>query len=209
MKKKQIRRGCFTLALLISAFFLTSFYLALGSLSVTLGENVFATESMEIGILGNGKDNEIKFKNYTENVNFVEPGMTLVGSFTVKNDSTFAVYYRLHFTEVSGGLANVMKATIKTEQGSVLCGPYTVNELTDRAAFTPLELGAGQSVDLRLELYFPKETGNEAQDKELSCKLTADMTQKRNNDNKYFEGDEGVQHPDIKNDPTSLTGNHG
>lgn len=209
MKKKQIRRGCLTLALLISAFFLTSFYLALDSISVTLGNNVFATESMDIGILGNGQSNEIKFTNYTEGVNFVEPGMKLIGSFEVKNASTFAVYYRLRFTEVSGGLADVMQATIKTENNEILCGPCTVNELTDKSRFDVKELGAGSSLALKLELYFPEGTGNEAQDKTLSCKLTADMTQKRNNPNKYFEGDAGVQHPDIQNDPTSTSGNNG
>lgn len=210
MKKKQIRRGCVTLALLISAFFLTSFYLAAGSVKVVLGNNVFATESMEIGILGNGQSSEIKFTNYTENENFAEPGMRLVGNFTVKNDSTFAVYYRLRFTKVDGDLADVMQATIKTKEGSVLCGPYTVKELTDRSLFTVCELGAKSSVELQLELYFPEGTGNEAQNKTLSCELAADMTQKRNNPDKYFEGDEGVQHPtDIKNDPTSANGNNG
>lgn len=199
MKKKQIRRAGITLVLLVSAFFLTSFYLAAANLTVqTVGGNIFATETMQIGILGDGTSNEIRFLDANNNaIRYIEPGMTLRGSFTVKNDSTFAVYYRLRFTDVSGGLADVMEATVKTEQESVLCGPCTVNELTDRATFAPLELGAGQSVALQLELHFPEETGNEAQNKELSCKLTADMTQVRNNDNKYFEGDEGVQHPAV------------
>ena len=150
MKKKQIRRAGITLVLLVSAFFLTSFYLAAANLTVqTVGGNIFATETMQIGILGNGTSNEIRFLDADNNaIRCIEPGMTLRGSFTVKNDSTFAVYYRLRFTDVSGGLADVMEATVKTEQESVLCGPCTVNELTDRATFAPLELGAGQSVEL-------------------------------------------------------------
>lgn len=188
MKMKQIRRAGFTLVLLIGAFFLTSFYLARSSVEVKLGDNLFATESMDIGVLGTDGGSEITFRNLGED-DYIEPGMTLVGSFTVVNDSTFDVYYRLRFTDVEGGLADIMQATIRTADGTKLCGPFTVNELTDKGRFGVKELGEGNRIELQLELYFPKETGNAAQNKTLSCKLTADMTQQRNNPDAIFAGD--------------------
>lgn len=193
MKKKQIRRAGFTLALLISAFFLTSFYLASANLDVqTVGGNIFATETMKIGLDGNvpdGQTTAIAFIDANDQaITKIEPGMTLRGSFTVKNESTFAVYYRLYFTGVSGELADVLQASIK-DGNTVLCGPVTVSELTDvdcfRANYSGADnavLNAGQTRMLQLELYFPKETGNTAQGKSLSCSLRADMTQVKNQD---------------------------
>ena len=189
MTKKQLHCGILTLCLLISAFLLTSFYVATASIQVNLGDHVFATETMSVGIVGNVEEGAaISF--YDKNgdpIETVEPGMTLLGEFTVKNDSTFAVYYRLRFTEVKGGLADVLLATITTRDGAVLCGPCTVSELTNPEVFTPRELAAGASLDLKLKLAFPADAGNAMQGKSLECHLTADMTQVKNNENMEFD----------------------
>lgn len=190
MTKKRMQRAVLTLGLLISAFLLTSFYMAAANVTVSLGNHIFATEYMEIGIDGN-IENGAALQFYDKNgkpISLVEPGMTLIGGFTVKNDSTFDVYYRLRFTDTAGELADVLLATITTEDGqTVLCGPCTVAELTDASRFSPKQLGAGQHLALRLKLEFPGGTGNDAQGKTLSCRLTADMTQVRNNDGMVFD----------------------
>lgn len=202
MKKKQIRRGCVTLALLISAFFLTSFYLASEEITVkTVGGNIFATETMKIGIVGNTNDGgKIVFENVNADStgrNIVEPGMTMRGSFTVQNMSTFEVYYRLRFEfKDDCGLADVLKVTISANKdgSDPLCKDVTMSELANadcfRTEYQKLhgsdsklpKLAAGTGTDtLYLIIKFPEGTGNAAQGLKLeNCELHADMTQVKN-----------------------------
>ena len=189
MTKKRMRRAVLVLALLICAFFLTSFCLAAANVTVSLGNHIFATEYMEIGIKGNVQEGAALqfFDRNGRPITLIEPGMTLTGDFTVRNDSTFDVYYRLRFTDVTGELADVLVATITTQDGTVLCGPCTVAELTSMDRFAPKTLGVGQQLALRLTLEFPSGAGNDAQGKALACRLTADMTQVRNNEGMVFD----------------------
>ena len=108
MKKKRIVAASAVLAVLISAYLVTSLMLAASSLEVRLGNHIFRTETMKIGIHGvldGERSEELTFSDPSgEDITLVEPGMTLRGDFCVVNDSTFDVYYRLYFSRLEGGL---------------------------------------------------------------------------------------------------------
>ena len=99
MKKKRIVAASAVLAVLISAYLVTSLMLAASSLEVRLGNHIFRTETMKIGIHGvldGERSEELTFSGADgKPITLVEPGMTLRGDFCVVNDSTFDVYYRL------------------------------------------------------------------------------------------------------------------
>lgn len=194
MKKKRIVLASVILGALIAAYVTTSLLLASSSLQVRLGNHIFATETMKIGILGDGDNKQIQFRTEKgEPIELVEPGMTLRGHFEVRNDSDFAVYYRLYFSKADGGLADVMTATIRNADGTIVFGPVSVRDMTTASAFTdPQPLGANASQALILELHYPSSAGNDTQNQSLSCCLSVDMTQQRNNPDKEFSPVEKV-----------------
>lgn len=193
MKKKRIVAASAVLAVLISAYLVTSLMLAASSLEVRLGNHIFRTETMDIDIYGklNGeRSRELRFSDPSgEDITLVEPGMTLRGDFCVVNDSTFDVYYRLYFSRLEGGLKDILQATIlDKETGAVLYGPVALSSMESADNFPQGKtLASHQSRDMVLELYFPKDAGNEYQNQSLSCEINVDMTQVRNNDGQEYD----------------------
>ena len=193
MKKKRIVAASAVLAVLISAYLVTSLMLAASSLEVRLGNHIFRTETMDIDIYGklNGeRSRELRFSDPSgEDITLVEPGMTLRGDFCVVNDSTFDVYYRLYFSRLEGGLKDILQATILDKAtGEVLYGPVALSSMESADNFPQGKtLASHQSRDMVLELYFPKDAGNEYQNQSLSCEINVDMTQVRNNDGQEYD----------------------
>ena len=181
------------LAVLISAYLVTSLMLAASSLEVRLGNHIFRTETMDIDIYGklNGeRSRELRFSDPSgEDITLVEPGMTLRGDFCVVNDSTFDVYYRLYFSRLEGGLKDILQATIlDKETGEVLYGPVALSSMESADNFPQGKtLASHQSRDMVLELYFPKDAGNEYQNQSLSCEINVEMTQVCNNDGQEYD----------------------
>ena len=88
---------------------------ALVTASVTVPDNYVQTGTVEIN-LNDGKP-------VIEEHEFIfEPGMTVAKDFFIENRSTWEVYFKLYFDEVSGGLADVLQVTVKDGEKVLLEG---------------------------------------------------------------------------------------
>ena len=115
-----------------------------------------------------------------------EPGGTYKSEFSVTNDSTFEVWYRIYFTNVEGALKDDITVTVKEkgEGGAVLCRG-TMNELTsDKVAISSLK--EKETKILCVEFYFSPDADNSAQGQTVSFNITANATQMKNNLGKNF-----------------------
>lgn len=146
--------------------------------SVSMENNLFHTGQVEIN-LNDGKP------VIQEHEFIFEPGMTVQKDFFIENKSTWSVYYKLYFDNVSGGLADVLEVTVK--DGDKILYRGTANELTKNnvvAADDMLQLKEKKTLTVYFE--FPEDNGNESQNLELTFTMCADATQTQNNPNKLF-----------------------
>lgn len=151
---------------------------ALALTSVEVRDNRFHTGIVKIN-LNDGKpvirEDEFLF----------EPGMTVEKTFFVENDSTWAVYCRLYFGEVSGDLADVVQITFLDGDETIATG--TARELSrSRAAQLMDELAVGERKELTVLFHYPEEAGNATQMQSLSFRLMADAVQTKNNPSREF-----------------------
>lgn len=115
-----------------------------------------------------------------------EPGMTVRKDCFIKNNSTWAVYYKIYFSDVRGGLADILEITVK-DGDKVLCHGH-MNELTrDLVTAAEDQLAVGESKNLSVWFYYPEDAGNEGQGMDLSFSIAADAVQTKNNPDKVFE----------------------
>ena len=174
---KKLTGGIITIIILVICLCITTFALVYTFVSVE--NNRFHTGEVKIN-LNDGKpvirEHEFLF----------EPGMTVVKSFFVENDSTWDVYYRLYLDNVSGGLADVLTVTVK-DGDKVLC-TGTAGQLT-RENVTAADdiLPVGQRRNLTVTFHYPEASGNESENLDLLFTLCAEATQTKNNPNKLFE----------------------
>lgn len=152
---------------------------ALAYTAVSVENNIFHTGTVEIN-LNDGKpvieEHEFLF----------EPGMTVKKDFFIENNSTWAVYYKLYFANVSGGLADLLQITVADGDTVLYSGTaQSLQRLFVEAADTPLK--TGEKKYLTVSFYFPKDAGNSAQNLTLSFDMCADAVQTKNNPNKVFE----------------------
>lgn len=178
-EKKTTHRltgGILVIVILAICLSITSYALVMASVSVD--NNYFGTGTVKLN-LNDGKP-VIREDEY-----LFEPGMTVVKEFFLQNDSSDAVYYRLYLDEVSGGLADVLEITIS--EGDKVLYQGTASQL-DRAHALAVDdvLALGQRREFTISFYFPREKGNETQNRELSFLLCADGAQIRNNPDKQF-----------------------
>lgn len=179
-KKKTATRltGAIALVVVLAiCLAITTFALVYASVSVE--NNLFHTGSVRIN-LNDGKpiirEEEFLF----------EPGMTVEKEFFVQNESTWDVYYRIYFDNVSGGLADVLEVTIRDGDKVLYSG--TASELTKQnitAADDVLRVNERRS--LTASFHFPENSGNEAQNLALTFTLCADATQTKNNPDRLFD----------------------
>lgn len=174
---KRLTGGIVAIIILALCLAITTFALVYATVSVE--NNLFHTGEVRIN-LNNGEpviqEHEFLF----------EPGMTVEKSFFIENESTWDVYYKIYFDNVSGGLADVLTVTIKDGEKTLYSG--TANELTRKnviAADDTLKIGERRS--LTVIFHFPEEKGNEAQNLDLTFTMCADATQTKNNPNRLFE----------------------
>lgn len=173
---KKLTAGLTAIIILALCLCITTFALVWATVSVE--NHFFRTGKVEIN-LNDGKpviqENEFLF----------EPGMTVVKEFFVENNSTYDVYYRLYFDNVTGGLADVLQIQIKDGQNVLFEG--TPNELLQQnvsAAEDVLKLK--ERKQLQIVFHFPEERGNEAQNLNLSFDFCAEAVQTKNNPDKSF-----------------------
>lgn len=175
--EKKLTGGILAIIVLAICLCITTF--ALVWASVSLENNLFHTGKVELN-LNDGKpvihENEFMF----------EPGMTVEKEFFLKNNSTWSVYYKLYFDNISGGLADVLEISIK--DGDKVLYKGTANELNSRnvsAADDILQIK--EKKVLTVVFYFPEDKGNSTQNLDLTFTLCADATQTKNNPNKLFD----------------------
>ena len=121
-----------------------------------------------------------------ENEYLFEPGMTVEKEFYLKNNSTDAVYFRLYFANLEGGLADVLDVTIL--EGTTELYKGKPSELI-RTTVLPVDkaLAKDERKELTIRFYFPTESLNSTQNLELRFDLCADAVQTKNNPDKTFE----------------------
>lgn len=174
---KRLTGGIVAIIILALCLAITTFALVYATVSVE--NNLFHTGEVRIN-LNNGEpviqEHEFLF----------EPGMTVEKDFFIENESTWDVYYKIYFDNVSGGLADVLTVTIKDGEKTLYSG--TANELTRKNVIAADDtLKIGERRNLTVIFHFPEEKGNEAQNLDLTFTMCADATQTKNNPNKLFE----------------------
>lgn len=173
---KKLTASIVTVIVLAICLCITTFALIWATVSVE--NNLFHTGIIKIN-LNDGKpvieEHEFLF----------EPGMTVKKDFFIENQSTWDVYYRLYFTDVEGGLADVLDITVKDGEKILYSGK--ASDLTREnvgAANDVLKLNERRN--LTVYFHFPEEAGNSTQNLVLTFSMSADAVQTKNNPNKLF-----------------------
>jgi predicted ribosomally synthesized peptide with SipW-like signal peptide len=182
MSHKPNTAGRLTLSVVIAILLACSLCVttyALFYATVTVEGNYFKTGIVSID-LNNGKP-VIEEHEY-----LFEPGMTVEKPFYIQNQSTWAVYYKLYFDKVEGGLADVLEITI-LDDGKVLY-EGTANTLTRQNVIAADDLLLiGEKRDLTIRFHYPEESTNESQNWQLRFDLCAEAVQEKNNPNREFD----------------------
>ena len=168
---------------------------ALTSITFMVSDNSFSTGVIDIDISGSGVDKRII------NGEAIAPGMTITKTFTITNNSTDDVYYKLYFENISGGLKDLIEVTIK--DGTTALPGYekrilsTLTEKNVQAVNVPIPKSNAADADahqktLTISFYLPSDVEKGAYTLDLSFDFSVRAVQSRNqnpNDKIYF-GDE-------------------
>ena len=174
---KKLTGGIIAIIILAICLAVTTFALVYATVSVE--NNLFRTGEVKINL----NDGEPVIR---EHEFIFEPGMTVIKDFFIENESTWDVYYKIYFDDVSGGLADVLEVTIKDGDKTLYSG--TANELTRQNVIAADDtLKIGERRDLTVVFHYPESSGNETQNLDLTFTMCAEATQTKNNPNKLFD----------------------
>lgn len=174
---KRLTGGIVVICFLVICLCITTFALAYATVSVEY--NIFSTGSVKIN-LNDGK------RIIEEDEYLFEPGMTVDKEFFIENDSTWSVYYKVYFKNVSGGLADIIQITFLDGETELWSG--TAKELDGvnvSGAERALEIGEKRVLTARF--YYPPTSGNEGQNQIMAFDLCADAVQTKNNPYRLFK----------------------
>lgn len=175
---KKLNISIATLVVLFLCLCVTAFALAYAMLRVD--NNVFETGEIDIDL--NGGKPVIEADEF-----LFEPGMTVEKSFYIKNNGTWAVYYKLYFSNVKGDLGDVLDVTIENADGNVLLQGKLSKLNRHNVPVAEDELQVGERRDMTIIFHFPEDAKNTAQSDNVSFALSALAVQTKNNDGKEFE----------------------
>ena len=174
---KKLTAGIVTIIVLAACLCITTFALIYSTAAVE--NNLFQTGEVKIN-LNDGKP-------VIEEQEFLfEPGMTVEKTFFIENQSTWDVYYKLYFTEIEGGLSDVLEVSI--QDGDTVLFSGKISKMTKEnvgAADNILRLNERRVLTIRF--HYPGSAGNSTQNLYLSFALNADAVQTKNNPNKLFD----------------------
>lgn len=174
---KKLTASVVAIVLLAICLCITTFALLYSMVAVE--NNLFETGEVKIN-LNDGKpvieEHEFLF----------EPGMTVEKDFTIENESTCDVYYRLYLENLEGGLADVLDISIR-DQERVLYSGKAADLTREQSSAMQDALKLHEKRELTISFHFPEETGNSGQDLYLSFDLKADTVQTKNNPDRLFE----------------------
>ncbi len=175
---KRLSISVATLVILCLCLCVTSF--ALGMAVYEVKNNSFQTGGIEIDLNG-GKP------VITADEFLFEPGMTVEKPFYIQNNGTWAVYYKLYFSQVSGNLGDILDVTILNEDGEELLSGK-LSALTEKnVPALENELAMNERQNLTVRFHFPEGEGNAYQGGSLRFELSAIAVQTKNNPDKEFE----------------------
>ncbi len=175
--ERQVRISILMVVLLAIALCVTTYALFYATVSVT--GNFFGTGYVSIDL--NGGKPIIEAHEY-----LFEPGMTVEKPFYVQSDSSWAVYFKIYFDKVEGGLADVLEITVL--DGDKVLYRGTAARLTRQTVSAADDvLHPGERKDLTIRFHMPKTTGNSAKNMSLAFDFCADAVQMKNNPNREFE----------------------
>lgn len=175
---KKLNISIATLVVLFLCLCVTAFALAYAMLRVD--NNVFETGEIDIDL--NGGKPVIEADEF-----LFEPGMTVEKSFYIKNNGTWAVYYKLYFSNVKGDLGDVLDVTIENAEGNVLLQGKLSKLKRHNVPVVEDELKVGERRDMTIIFHFPEDAKNTAQSDNVSFALSALAVQTKNNGGKEFE----------------------
>lgn len=174
---KKITGGIIAIIILSVCLIVTTAALVYSSVAVE--NNYFRTGEVKLNL----NDGE---PIISEHEFLFEPGMTVKKDFFIRNESTWDVYYRIYFDNISGGLADVLDVTIKNGETVLYSGKP--GELVRSSVHAAEDiLAVGERRELTVYFYFPKEAGNEAQISDFLFTVCAEATQTKNNPDKKFD----------------------
>lgn len=174
---KRLTGSIVLFVILLVALCITTFALVWAQVSVS--NNLFHTGKVKIN-LNDGKP-------VIEEHEFVfEPGMTVKKDFFIENQSTWDVYYRLYFTDVDGGLADILEITVK-DGDKVLYSGKAADLTREQVGAADDILGLNEKRTLTIYFYFPEEAANDTQNLYFAFSVNADAVQTKNNPNKLFD----------------------
>ena len=175
-RKKKAWLGMLPMILVLLAFGITS--LALVYQKVNMEGNLFATGKVSICLNDNQPvfDEEILF----------EPGMVIKKDFTLRNDSSCEVYYRLYFSDIVGDFANVLKVSVSDRDTVIFDGTLAeLNGAKSMGADGQLKVSEERILTITFEV--PDDGTNIIQGTTALFNLNAEAVQVVNNPDGVFE----------------------
>jgi hypothetical protein len=175
--KKQIWVRVAAIFLLSAMLLITTYALAMPSVSVI--DNLFDTGAVKIDL----NHGEVVFDGSDINL---EPGYRLKKEFTVTNEGTTPIYYRLYLENVEGELADALVFQIYDGDTLLYEGEAKYfNKENYCEGTTPLLVG--ETVTLTALVTMRSEVGNAFQGSGISFDMAAQAVQSKNNPNRIFE----------------------
>lgn len=161
---------------LILALSITTF--ALVWQKVTVEENLFITGNVSLSL----NDDQPVFR---EDILF-EPGMVIKKDFTLRNDSTCDVLYRLYFTNVEGEFARVLQVEVLNGEAVLFEG--TMADINgEKSEGADGILREGEERVMTIVFRVPEDCDNVMQGNTILFDLNADAVQAVNNPDSLFE----------------------
>lgn len=174
--RKRLFFGIFLAVLLILGFGITT--VALIWQKVTVDENLFQTGSVCIFL---NEEQPV----FQEDMLF-EPGMVVKKDFTLRNNSTCDVHYRLYFTEVEGVFSEELLVEVLDKETVLFEGTLAdMNGKKSEGANGILTQGEERIMTIVLQM--PEDCGNVMQGQTVLFDLKADAVQTVNNPDALFE----------------------
>lgn len=174
--RRKMFIGIFLIICLMVGLGITS--LALVYQKVTVEDNLFVTGQVKICL----NDDQPIFR---EDILF-EPGMVVEKEFTLSNDSTCDVHYRLYFTNVDGEFAKALQVEVFDQDEAIFEGTLKdMNGQKAQGAHGVLEEGEARVMTIVFRV--PKDCKNEMQGQTILFDLNADAVQAVNNPDGLFE----------------------
>ena len=174
---KKYKIGVVLLILLLACLCVTSFSMAYANMF--LKSNVFVTGEIAIS-LQDGKP------VFDENGVLMEPGMTIVKDFYVKNMGTGDLFYNMYFDNITGLLAKHLIVILK-DGNEILYNGIAADFTKDNAIEVKNILEVNRVKTFTIMVHLPSETANEVLEKEFRFDIVADAVQSVNNPDRLFE----------------------